>query len=234
MTLGTFVIAIDGPVAAGKTTVGRLIAEKLDALFFDTGVLYRAIAQQVVQRGLDPEDREGVGALAESIDVELRYPSRSPGRASDVLVNGVDVTDQLRSPEVDRALPGVSANPRVREHLLGQQRQIASGKRVVVVGRDIGTVVLPNAEFKYFIEAAPEVRAERRYKELVERGVDVTYEEVRRDLEARDRRDMERAQAPLRKADGAVAIDATTRTAAEIADRVVAEVLEAQGCRHID
>jgi cytidylate kinase len=234
MTLGNFVIAIDGPVAAGKTTVGKLIADKLDALFFDTGVLYRAVAQQVVERGLDPEDRDAVGELAEGIDVELRYPPHVPGRAADVLVNGQDVTDELRSPAVDRALPGVSANPRVRQHLLGQQRQIASGRRIVVVGRDIATVVLPDAEYKYFIEAAPEVRAARRYKELLERGVDVTYEEVRRDLEARDRRDMERETAPLRKADGAIAIDATTRSAAEIADRVVAEVLEAQGCRQVD
>jgi cytidylate kinase len=122
----------------------------------------------------------------------------------------------------------------VREHLLGQQRQIASGKRIVVVGRDIGTVVLPGADFKYFIEAAPEVRAERRYQELRERGSDVIYQDVLRDLRARDRRDMERTDAPLRKADGAIAIDATTRSASEIADRIVAEVLDAQGCRRVD
>ncbi len=228
------VVAIDGPVAAGKTTVGQLIADRLGAVFFDTGVLYRAVAHQAVVRRADPEDQEAIALIARDLHVDLRYPPTMPDRNADVLVNGEDVTDELRSPEVDRALPGIAANPLVREHLLDEQRQIAAGKRIVVVGRDIGTVVLPDAQFKYFIDATPEARAERRYQELLMRGADVSYEGVLRDLEARDLRDIERPDAPLRKAQGAVSIDATKFSANEIAEDIVREIRATQGCPRVD
>ena len=136
-------IAIDGPVAAGKTTVGDLVAEQLQAMAFDTGLLYRAVAWSVVQADLDPEDQDAVVDLANSLDIVVNPPSVSDGRRGDVFVDGEDVTNSLRSPEIDRVLPPVSANPGVREVLLDIQRQAGRSGRVVMVGRDIGTVILP-------------------------------------------------------------------------------------------
>ncbi len=224
-----FVVAIDGPVAAGKTTVGKLLSKRIDALFFDTGVLYRALAMRVLKAGVNPEDRTAVASITCRMNVSLRYPASRSDRAADVYLDGRDVTDCLRSPEIDRTLPGVSANPDVRKSLLKMQRDIAHGKRVVVVGRDIGSVIFPDAAFKYFIEATPEVRARRRYLELRERGEAVSYEDVLRDLETRDERDLSRSDAPLLIADGAVVLDATQNSAEEIADRIAAEIAGKNG-----
>jgi cytidylate kinase len=214
-------VAIDGPVAAGKTTVGGLVARRLGAIAFDTGMLYRAVAHEVVRRGADPNDRDAVAAIAKAIDVKLRPPSIDDGRLADVLVDGRDVTGGLRSPEIDRALPPVAANPAVREALLAPQRRIATSGRVVTIGRDIGTVVVPDAEFKFYLDAPADIRAQRRYAEMKERGEAVGEDDVRRDLQARDARDMSRADAPLRRAEDAVYLDSTNLSANEVADAII-------------
>jgi len=219
-----FVIAIDGPVAAGKTTVGRMLASRIDALFFDTGVLYRTVAHQVLALGINADDRRAVANLTASMDVDLQ----DEGGETRLVVNGCDISEELRTPEIDRTLPSVSANPGVRQALLGLQREIVRGRRAVVVGRDIGTVVLPDADLKIYLDAARDVRATRRYEEMLERGVEIDWDTVYRDLLARDERDSSRKHAPLTKADDAVAIDASSRDAPEVVD-VIAELVGDRG-----
>lgn len=221
-------VAIDGPVAAGKTTVGDLVARKLGAVAFDTGILYRAVAHAVVRDGLDPDDADVVAKLAGDLDVKIQPASKDDGRSQDILVDGEDVTWGLRTPAVDRVLPPVSANPGVREALLETQRQIGRSGRVVMIGRDIGTVILPDADFKFFIDAPMPERARRRHQELIERGVEISYDEVLRDLEQRDRVDSSRAVAPLKPADDAVRIDTNGRSAEDVA-AIIVETVRA-GC----
>jgi len=223
-----FVIAIDGPVAAGKTTVGRMLASRIDALFFDTGVLYRAVAHQVLAHGIDVEDRRAVGDLTASMDVELQDECGE----TRLVVNGRDISEELRTLEIDRALPSISANPDVRRALLSLQRDIVRGRRAVVVGRDIGTVVLPDAELKIYLDAARDVRAKRRYEEIRERGVEIDWDTVYRDLLARDERDSSRKHAPLTKADDAVVIDASTRDVPEVIDVIAGLVGDRGGLCH--
>jgi cytidylate kinase len=199
-------IALDGPAAAGKTTVGRRLAETLGYLFFDTGVLYRALALQALAEGVSPEDGVALAALAErrEVAVEAR-PGLDPGYV--VLLAGHDVTAALRSPEVDRTVSPVSRHPEVRSALLETQRSIAASGEAVVVGRDIGTAVLPDADLKLYLDASTEARARRRADELARRGLDVDYEAVLADLLARDAQDAGRASGPLAVAPDAVVVD---------------------------
>lgn len=220
-----FTVAIDGPVAAGKTTVGRQLASRISALFFDTGVLYRAVAHAVLDHQVSPDADDEVARIAESISIDLE-PSGEDAR---VIVDGSDITDALRSPEIDRALPSISANPGVRRHLLEVQRDIARGRRAVVVGRDIGTVVLPDAELKIYLDAEADVRATRRHDEMREHGVEISWDTVRRDLVARDGRDTSREHAPLTKATDAVTVDASERNVSEVIDAIVKLVAERGG-----
>ncbi|MCH7746106.1 MAG: (d)CMP kinase [Chloroflexi bacterium] len=213
-------IAIDGPVASGKTVVGRLIAQRLGCRFLDTGIMYRAVTWVALSRGVGLEDDEALAGLATSLEMRL-----VPGEAGDrLLVDGEDVTDFLREPEVDRGVSQVSAVSGVRRALVEQQRAIASEGSIVMLGRDIGTVVLPKADVKVFLTASVEVRARRRYRELQENGSDISYEQVVSDLERRDRIDRERAASPLRPADDATQIDTDNLGVEEIAKRILAAV----------
>lgn len=219
-----FAVAIDGPVAAGKTTVGRMLASRISALFFDTGLLYRAVAHQVLARGIDPEDRAAVAELTSSMNVDLN----ESGGETRLIIEGQDISNDLRSPEIDRTLPSVSANPEVRRALLSLQRDIVRGRRAVVVGRDIGTVVLSDADLKIYLAARRDVRATRRYEEMRERGVEIDWDTVYQDLLARDERDSSRKHAPLMKADDAVAVDASTRDVPEVVE-VIANLVGDRG-----
>lgn len=213
-------IAIDGPVASGKTVVGRLIAERLGCRFLDTGIMYRAVTLVALNRGVELEDDEALAGLATSLEMRL-----VPGEAGDrLLVDGEDVTDFLREPEVDRGVSQVSAVSGVRSALVEQQRVIAREGSIVMLGRDIGTVVLPKADVKVFLTASVEVRARRRYRELQENGSDISYDQVASDLERRDRIDSERAASPLRPADDATQIDTDNLDVEEIARRILATV----------
>ena len=180
------VIAIDGPAAAGKSTVAKLLADRLGAMLFDTGVLYRVVALAALRRGIGADDAARLASLARTASIRVAPPSRSDGRLYDVLFDGEDVTWQIRSPEVGAIVSRVSEHSSVREALLPLQRQIAAGHAVVMVGRDIGTIVVPDAGLKIYLDAAPEVRARRRFQESASRGANVPFESVLRETISRD------------------------------------------------
>ncbi|MCC7022008.1 MAG: (d)CMP kinase [Thermomicrobiales bacterium] len=195
-----YVIAIDGPAAAGKTTVARRLADRIGALLFDTGALYRAVALIALQTGVAPTDAIGLAAIARSAAVEVRPPSCRDGRLYDVWLDGRDITWDLRAPEVGAIVSEVAEHREVREALLPLQRKIASGAAVVMVGRDIGTVVVPDAGLKIYLDASPEERARRRFREAALRGGTETLAEVARETMHRDQIDRSREAAPLRAA----------------------------------
>ncbi len=201
-------IAIDGPAASGKSTLGALLAQELGYLYFDTGVMYRAVTLAVLREGLSIEDEEKVGTLAGCVRIDIQEPTISDGRDVDVLLNGEDVTWEIRSEEVNARVSPVSTNGAVREAMTKQQRRIARENNVVMVGRDIGTVVMPEAELKVFLDASVEVRAHRRYQELVDRGKAADFDGVLQSLKNRDQIDSSREIAPLRPAEDAVVIEA--------------------------
>jgi cytidylate kinase len=200
------VIAIDGPAAAGKSTVARELADALDILLFDTGALYRAVTLSALRSGADLDDSATLAALAMESNIQLRAASVDDGRLADVLLNGEDVTWELRTPEVDANVSQVSAYPDVRAALLEIQRKIADANSVVMVGRDIGTVVTPDAGTKIYLDASVEERARRRYHDMRNQGQNLDFAAVLDDLRERDYKDSTRATAPLKAADDAVRI----------------------------
>jgi cytidylate kinase len=201
------VIAIDGAAASGKSTVGGVLARRLGYTYFDTGIMYRAVTWAALERGIPIDDETAVTALAESLVIEVTPPTQDDGRQYDVYVDGQDVTWLIRQPAVDAAVSPVSAYRGVRRALTEQQRRIAAKGRIVMVGRDIGTVVLPNADLKLYMQASVEERARRRYQERQARGENVTYQEVLVSMHRRDQIDSQRTYAPLRPADDAIIID---------------------------
>lgn len=235
----TAVIAIDGPAASGKSTVGYAVAHALDYLFFDTGVLYRAVTWAALDHGLNPHDGDAVAALAEAIRIDVAPPDAGidDGRQCTVLVDGRDVTWALRTPDVDQHVSIVSAHAGVRAALAAQQRRIGlrygSGQAekagVVMVGRDIGTVVLPEAPLKIFMVATPAERARRRHLELVARGKEIDYDDVLRDIVNRDRQDSQRDVSPLRPAEDAVVIDTSALSPEAVTDQIVTLSRQAAG-----
>ena len=200
-------IAIDGPAASGKSSLGKQLADALGYLFFDTGVLYRAITWAALDQGLAISDETAITHLAEVCEIDVCSPSKADGRNCDILINGSDVTWEIRKPEVDANVSQVSAYPGVRQALIHQQRRIGQRGRVVMTGRDIGTVVLPEAELKIYLDASVEERAHRRYTEIIQRGEPANLEEIQEAMRRRDQIDSTRAVAPLRPAVNAVVID---------------------------
>lgn len=201
------VIAIDGPAAAGKTTVARILADRLGILLFDTGALYRAVTLAALRRNMDLTDEKALKKLAKSSHIDLSAPSVPDGRSADVILDGEDVTWEIRSPEVDANVSQVAAYPKVRKALLEIQRRIADGSRVVMVGRDIGTVVTPDAGTKIYLNATAEERARRRYQDMRKQGADIDYVTVLNELRERDYKDSSRATAPLKAAGDALHIE---------------------------
>jgi len=216
------IIAIDGPAASGKSTLGHRLAGALGYLFFDTGVMYRAVTWLALQRGLDMDDEAAITALSNEVQIDVRPPSKADGRACDVLADGVDVTWETRRPEVDANVSQVSAYKGVRQALASQQRRIGLRGRVVMVGRDIGTVVLPEADLKIYLEASPEERARRRFDEIIARGGKADYKEILAGVRKRDRIDSTRAHSPLQAAQDAIIIDSDHLNADEVFAKVVA------------
>jgi cytidylate kinase len=208
---GTVAVAIDGPAGAGKSTIARRAAEALGFLYVDTGALYRAIGLFVLENGADPSAPQEVCPLLKRLSVTLGHENGE----QKVFLNGADVGDKIRSPEVSMAASKVSAIPEVRRFLLGLQREIAEKNNVVMDGRDIGTVVLPQAQVKIFLTASPEDRARRRYEEMLQKGQQADYGAVLSDLKQRDYNDEHRAVAPLKPADGAVLVNTTGNTLAQ-------------------
>ena len=201
------IIALDGPAASGKSTLGKKLADSLGYLFFDTGVMYRAITWIALQHDMNLRDEAAITQLAQNAQIDIRPPSKDDGRACDVIIGEKDVTWDMRGEEVDANVSVVSAYANVRKALSEQQRRIGMRGKVVMVGRDIGTVVLPDADLKIYLDASAEERAKRRYNEIIARGEPADYDEILRKVIERDRIDSTRAVAPLRPADDAILID---------------------------
>lgn len=209
------VIAIDGPAGAGKSTVARALAQRLGFFLLDTGAIYRCVAFQATRRGIPLDDPAALGALARDLDLRFDESAR-------VFLAGEDVSQAIRTPEMSQGASTVSAHPPVRDALLELQRRIASAGRCVVEGRDIGTVVLPDAPLKIFLTASAEVRARRRFAELQARGVPATFADTLRELEDRDLRDSTREVAPLKQADDALVVDTSDMAQEAVVDRLEA------------
>ena len=213
-------VAIDGPAGAGKSTVARAAAQKLGYIYVDTGALYRAVGVYCLRNSIVTTDVDGVGAILKDITVELKFIDG----VQHVFLNGDDVSTEIRLPEASMAASNVSAIPSVRAFLFDLQRDIAAKNNCLMDGRDIGTVVLPNAQVKIFLTADPEERAMRRYKELIEKGSNVTFEEVLEDLKVRDYNDSHREIAPLKPADDSVIVNTTGMTLEESINTIVETV----------
>jgi len=213
-------IAIDGTVASGKSTIGGLLAERLGYTYLDTGAMYRAVTWVALEEGIDIADEEAITGLAESVEINITLPTVDDGRQYTVYADGQDVTWQIRRTEVNANVSPVSAYPGVRKALTDQQRQIGGQGRIVMVGRDIGTVVLAEANLKIYLDAIVEERARRRYREILERGEEADYEEVLAAMRRRDKIDSEREAAPLRPAGDAIIIDTTELSIAEVLAKV--------------
>lgn len=215
------VIAIDGTAASGKSTLGEKLAEYLGYLYFDTGIMYRGVTLAALKTLHSVEDEQAVTRLANEIDIDVRPPSIPDGRKSDVLLDGKDITWEIRKPEVDANVSQVSAYPGVRAAMTAQQRRIGQRGSVVMVGRDIGTVVLPEADLKIYLDASVEERARRRLAEVQERGDAMSYNEILASMKRRDQIDSTRAVAPLRPAEDAVILKTDDLTIEEVLQRVI-------------
>lgn len=210
-------VALDGPSGAGKSTIAKAAAQKLKYLYVDTGAMYRAVALYVLSNGKNPDDENEVELALENININLLHT----GEGQRIILNGEDVSDKIRTPEISMAASKVSAIPKTREFLLSLQKNIAKENNVIMDGRDIGTVVLPQAQVKIFLTASSEERARRRYEELIAKGEKVEYEDILRDINERDYNDTHREIAPLKKADDAIEIDSTSISLEAAIDKIV-------------
>jgi len=219
-TILGFNIAIDGPAGAGKSTIAKRLAKDLDFIYVDTGALYRALAYAFWNRGIAPDDEEAIAKACEDVSVALAYENG----VQKVLLNGEDISAYLRQEAVGNMASSISVYPAVRQKLLSIHQEIAEQENVVMDGRDIGTCVLPNAQCKIYLTASARTRAERRYKELIERGEEGDIDVIENDIKERDHRDMTRAIAPLKQADDAVLVDSTSNTNEEVVCAIKEEV----------
>jgi cytidylate kinase len=214
------IIAIDGPAASGKSTLGKNLANDLGYLFFDTGIMYRAVTWAAIPAKIPFSDEKQITNLAETIEIDIHPPSICDGRDNDVLLDGQDITWEIRKPVVDRNVSQVSAYPGVRRALSEQQRRIGLRGRVVMAGRDIGTVIVPEAGLKIFLIASAEERAQRRYLELSQRGSEQPYDNILTGIIKRDEIDSTRALSPLKAADDAVIIDTDKLSISQVLEEV--------------
>lgn len=213
-------IALDGPAGSGKSSAAKRIAKRLGILYLDTGAMYRAVGYAMLQKGIDPLDRKRVESEMEAVDVLIRFD----GGHQQVWLNGENVTGKIRTPEISKAASDVSAHPKVRMAMVALQRETSEQYDMILDGRDIGTFVLPDANYKFYLVASCEERAKRRHKELAEKGIEKPLAQIKAEIEQRDYNDSHRALAPLKKAEDAVLIDSTSMTIEEVADVVVKKV----------
>ena len=216
-------IAIDGPAGAGKSTIAKLAAKELSFIYVDTGALYRAIGLCAYRNNIGSRDVDAILQMIKDIKVELAFNDK---KEQVVLLNGEDVSGFIRTPEISMYASDVSAIPEVRAFLLDLQRNMAKTNNVIMDGRDIGTVVLPDAQIKIFLTASPEVRAKRRYDELVEKGMDVKYEDILSDVITRDYNDSHRETAPLKPADDSIIVDTSDLNLSESVEKLLSIMKE--------
>lgn len=210
------IVAVDGPAGSGKGTVTKRIEEELCFLNLDTGATYRCVALQTLREGLKLENEKEIIEIANSIDIKID----NTGDKDIILLNGEDVSKEIRTKEVSAVVSQISSIIPVREHMVEVQRSLAKGKNVIVEGRDIGTVVFPNADVKIYLDASEEVRAKRRYDENVQNGIDTTYEEVLENVKMRDYNDMHKPYGALKKADDAIVVDSTNLSIEEVVEKI--------------
>ena len=216
-------IALDGPAGAGKSSIARRAAKALGYIYVDTGALYRTVGLAAMRNNVEPKPSAELEHLLASIHVELTF---NEAGEQIVLLDGEDVSGEIRTSEASKMASNISAVPAVRAYLLDLQRDMAKTNNVIMDGRDIGTVVLPDAKFKIFLTASPEARAQRRYKEMVEKGMDVQYESVLKDVMERDYNDMHREIAPLKPAEGSITVDTTELDFEQSIDAVINVIKE--------
>jgi cytidylate kinase len=214
------VIAIDGPSGAGKSTIARRLAERLGYIYIDTGAMYRSLGWKAKREGIDPADEAKLANLCSRTDITIKQDNSDPR----FYVDGIDVSGEIRTPEMGMMASAVSKSPSVRARLLVLQRELGKNGGVVMDGRDIGTVVFPDANVKFYLDASVEERGKRRFRELKAKGMDVDLSGITSEIEQRDAQDSGRALAPLRKADDAVAIDSSNLDIDEVLDRVLSEI----------
>lgn len=220
--MGKFVsVAIDGPAGAGKSTMAKRVAKELGFLYVDTGAIYRTVGYHMWLMGIGPKDADGIRRCLDDVNIEIRHEDDG---VQHMILNGKDVTGEIRTPEMSKYASGVSAQKCVRDFLLEMQRKFARRHNVVMDGRDIGTVVLPNAQVKIFLTASAEERARRRFEELSQKGEKVSFDKVLQDMKQRDKQDTERAIAPLKAAPDAVKLDTSGNTIEQSIDEILAIV----------
>ena len=219
-------IAIDGPSGAGKSTVAKSLARQLGYVYIDTGAMYRSLALRVKEAGVPPEDELALSQLALSLHIQFF----TEGDQTHVLCDGEDITQAIRTPEISRLASSISRQKVVREALVQMQRKMGEKGGVILEGRDIGTVVFPGADVKFYLDAESDERARRRYDEMVEKGMEVDFKETREELLQRDHNDMHRVHSPLKKAGDAVSIDSTHLSAQEVVEEMVRVIHEKIWC----
>ena len=210
------IIGIDGPAGSGKTTVAKLLAKKLGIFYLDTGAMYRALTLKAIEKKIDLSDQDALKEIAEELNLEFKEDK--------VYLDCLDVSDQIRTPLIDKSISPVVALPEVRAVMVKLQRNMVAKGDFVVEGRDITTVVFPDAKYKFYLDASPEIRAKRRFKELSQKGIDVNFQELDQDLKRRDNADKTREISPLRVSEDAIVIDTTNLTILETAEEILEHI----------
>ena len=221
------IVAIDGPAGTGKGTISKLISNRLDFVYVDTGAMYRAITLKMLRQNISIEELDKIEKLLNSTKIDFENKNAADGKAiQTVLLDGEDVTDLIRLPNVNEKVSPYSAVKIIRAKMVELQREIAKGKNVIMEGRDITTVVFPNAEVKIYLTASAEERAKRRYKELIEKGIETTYEETLESINKRDYNDMNKEIGALKVAEGAIVVDTTNFSVEEVYEKIKGIILE--------
>ena len=224
MNIKKITITIDGPAASGKTSVGKKVADKLGLFFLDTGIMYRAVTLAALNLGIPISDEKSISSLAENIVIEINNPTKNDGRINDIFVNNRDVTWEIRDQKVNENVSQVSTYRRVRKAMTLQQRRIGEKGNIVMIGRDIGTVVMPRAEWKFFLSASPEERARRRLLEMNKNDKSITFESIIKSIRERDEIDSSRELAPLKPADDAIIIDTDGKNCDEVTNLIIRSI----------
>ncbi|MDO9555765.1 MAG: (d)CMP kinase [Atribacterota bacterium] len=225
-------IAIDGPAAVGKSTMGKLIARELGSTYIDTGAIYRAITWKVLKNNIDINDENMISNLVSDITITIeRSNCKSLNDYYHIFVDGEDITEKIRDPRIDQNVSQIARLPKIRKQLIHLQRKLAEKGNIVMEGRDIGSVILPQADIKLYFTASEEERIKRRYKELIDKGYNVDYEEVKKQIVQRDEIDSKRKYAPLIKAKDAIVIDSTEKSIEEVKDNILKIIKKFRECR---